>query len=128
MTQVQTIILCEIPIFWSFWTSLENFVGQCLSSDPFLYKRYSWPQQLAAGLPLTATVLAGSRLPKSCIMLITAEMSTIAQKWLKGLPLKFRDESFGVIKISQIFFSGNFTGNVPKNDRKPHFLDHESHF
>jgi len=34
-------------------------------------------------------------------MLIIAEMSTIAQKWLKRLPLKLKDESFGAIKMFQ---------------------------
>ena len=64
---------------------------------------------------LTVTVRAGSRLPKSSKMLITVEMSIIAQKWLKRLPLKFNDESSGAIKI---FVGGNFTGNEPKNGRK----------
>ena len=32
---------------------------------------------------LTVTIRAGSRLPKSSKMLITVEMSTIAQKWLQ---------------------------------------------
>ena len=62
---------------------------------------------------LTATGRAGSRLPKSSKMLITVEMSTIAQKCLKRLPLKFKDESFDAIKCSKK--SG---GNGPKNDRK----------
>jgi len=34
-------------------------------------------------------------------MLITAEMSTIAQKQPKRLPLKFKNESFGPIKFSK---------------------------
>ena len=46
-------------------------------------------------------------------------MSKIAQKQLKRLPLKFKDESFGAIKMfEQNFFGGNLTGNEPKNDRK----------
>ena len=48
---------------------------------------------------LTATERAGSGLPKSSKMHITAEMSTIAQKLLKRLPLKFENESFVAIKI-----------------------------
>ena len=47
---------------------------------------------------LTATGRVDSRLPKSSKMLITAEISMIAQKLLKRLPLKFKDESFGAIK------------------------------
>ena len=50
---------------------------------------------------LTATGRAGSRLPKSTKMLITAETSTIAQKCLKRLSLKFQDKSFGAIKFFQ---------------------------
>ena len=57
---------------------------------------------------LTVTVRAGRRLPKSSKMLITAEMSTIAQKWLKRLPLKFKDESFGAIQMFQKFFRRKF--------------------
>ena len=52
-------------------------------------------------------------------MLRTAEMSTIAQKLLKRLPLKFKNESFGAIKIlEKYFFDGNFIGNEPKIDQK----------
>ena len=54
---------------------------------------------------LTATGRVDSRLPKSSKMLITAEISMIAQKLLKRLPLKFKDESFGAIKMSQKIFS-----------------------
>ena len=57
---------------------------------------------------LTATERAGSRLPKSSEMLITAEMSSIAQKLLKRLPLKFKNESFGAIKISKKKFRRKF--------------------
>ena len=64
---------------------------------------------------LTVTVRAGKRLPKSSKMLITAEMSTIAQKWLRRLPLKFKDESFGAMKMSQNFFSAEISlGMNPK--------------
>ena len=46
-------------------------------------------------------------------------MSTISQNLLKRLPLKFKNESFGAIKIFKNFFSGgNLTGNEPKIDRK----------
>ena len=48
---------------------------------------------------LTATERAASRLPKSSKRLIPAEMSTIAQKLLKRLPLKFKMESFGAKKM-----------------------------
>ena len=51
---------------------------------------------------------------------MTAEMSTIAQKWLKRLLLKFKDEFFGAIKCPKKFSGENFTGND--------FLDHESSF
>ena len=52
-------------------------------------------------------------------MLITAEMSKIAQEKLKRLSLKFKDESFDAIKMfEKNLFGGNFTGNEPKNDRK----------
>ena len=64
---------------------------------------------------LTVTERAGSRLPKSSKMLITAEMSTIAQKWLKRLPLKFKDESFGAIKFFQKKFSAEIS---PEMNRK----------
>jgi len=70
-----------------------------------------WPK----APPLTVTIRTGSRLPKSFKMLITAELSTIAHKWLKRLHLKFKDESFGAIKISQNLFRRKFhrkmTGN-----------------
>ena len=47
------------------------------------------------------------------------------QKWLKRLPLKFKDKYFGAIKMFEKFFSaGNFTGNEPQMT----FLDHESIF
>ena len=58
---------------------------------------------------LTVTVQADSRLPKYSKMLITAEMSTIAQKWLKRLPLKFKDDSFGAIKMSQKYCSSEIS-------------------
>ena len=70
---------------------------------------------------LTATERAGSRLPKSSEMLITAGMSSIAQKWLKRLPLKFKNESFGAIKISKKNFSAEISPEMK-------FLDHESNF
>ena len=58
---------------------------------------------------LTVTVRAGSRLPKSSTMMIAAEMSTIAQKFLERLPLKFKEESFGATKFFQkIFFRRKF--------------------
>ena len=63
---------------------------------------------------LTATERAGSRLPKSSKMLITAEMSTIAQKLLKRLPLKFKNESFGAIKIFRRKFHWKWTKNWPE--------------
>ena len=66
-------------------------------------------------LYLTVTARAGSRQPKSSKMLITAGMSKIAQKWLKRLLLKFKDESFGSIKMSQKLFSG---GNSPEMNLK----------
>ena len=50
---------------------------------------------------LTVTVRAGSRLPKSSKMVITAEISKIAQTLLKRLYLKFENESFGAIKFSE---------------------------
>ena len=69
---------------------------------------------------LTVTERAGSKLPKSSKMVITAEMSKIAQKQLKNrLPLKFKNEYFGARKMfEKVFFVVNFTGNELKNDRK----------
>lgn len=49
-------------------------------------------------------------------MLITAEMSTVAQKSPKRLPLKFKDEFLGVINFINFpknFFGVNFTGISP---------------
>ena len=70
-----------------------------------MYGTFSQDLHFISGLTgpgtLTVTVRARSRLPKSSKMLITAEMSTIAQKWLERLPLKFKDESFGAIKMFQ---------------------------
>ena len=60
---------------------------------------------------LTVTVRAGGRLPKSSKMVITAEMSKIAQIWLKRLALKFKDESFGAIKCSN-FFSAEISAEM----------------
>ena len=68
---------------------------------------------------LTVTVRAGSRLPKSSLMLITAEMSTIAQKRCKRPP--WNSKTNVLVSKQKFFFAGNFTGNEPKNDRKWHF-------
>ena len=63
---------------------------------------------------LTVTVQAGSRLPKSSEMLIKVEISTIAEKLFEKL-LKFKDESFGAIKIFKNFFSAKIS---PEMNRK----------
>ena len=42
----------------------------------------------------------------------------VSLKMAEEIPLKFKDESFGAIKMSPKNFDGNFTGNEPKNDRK----------
>ena len=68
---------------------------------------------------LTATGRIDSRLPKSSKMLITTEISMIAQKLLKRLSLKFKDESIGAIKFfSKEKFGGNFTGNESEIGQK----------
>ena len=69
---------------------------------------------------LTVTVQADSRLPKSSKMLIMAEMSTIAQKYLKRPPSEIQRRIFWYNKIfpKKIFFEGNVTGNEPEIDQK----------
>jgi len=57
---------------------------------------------------LTAMERADRKLPKYSKMLIMAEMSTIAQKLLKRLPLKFKNESFGAMKIVLKIFRRKF--------------------
>ena len=54
----------------------------------------------------------------------------IAQKLLRRIRLKFKDESFDAIKISieKFFFGGNFTGIELKIDPEMTFLDHQSFF
>jgi len=69
-------------------------------------EKLSWTQLDEVGLEndlqhLTVTVQAGSRLPKSSKMLITAEMS-----------MKFKAESFGSIKMFQLFFSVEISAEI----------------
>ena len=67
-------------------------------------------------LSLTATeragTAAGSRLSKSSKMLITTKMSTKAQELVKRLPLKFKNVSFGAIKIFQKNFSAEISSEM----------------
>ena len=81
---------------------LNRFVGMESEMDQmvcfYLIDNFQWWE---SNRGLTATERAGSILPKSSKMLKTADMSTVAQKWLKRLPLNFKEESFGAIKISQ---------------------------
>ena len=76
------------------WLADNNFLK-------FNFENRLWTFLFLLATYLTVTVRAGSRLPKSSKMVIMAEMSKIAQKYLKRLPLKFKDESFDAIKCSK---------------------------
>ena len=67
-------------------------------------------------LHLTVTERAGSRLPKSSKMLITAERSTIAEKIAQETPPEIQRRIFWCNKIfpKKKFFDGSFIGNEPE--------------
>ena len=112
--------------------SLLMFIG--FPSDKFLQVRWNeltvsqwnWTRlipvvfefKMGANIMIfqAASGRGGSILPKSSKLLITLKMSTIAQKLLKGLPLKFNDESFRAIKICQTkFFSASVCNSLNPN-------------
>ena len=68
-----------------------------------------------ATIDLTVMGRAGSRLPKSSKMLITTEMSTIAQETSPEIQ---RGIFWCYKKFPKLIFGGNFTGSEPNIDRK----------
>ena len=61
---------------------------------------------------LTVASFLGNFLPRGCFSMITFTGDMQAQKWLKGLPLKFQGGTFGAIKIfDKKIFTGSSTGS-----------------
>ena len=93
----------DIQHLWPLVVQLFRFLDHCIEYELLDLKLIIIFMQF-----LTVTVRAGSRLPKSSKMLITAEMSTIAQKSSREFALKFKNESFGGMKLSKNFFRRKF--------------------